>query len=117
MGSWFAQSRQVYLTAETVLTGNEVPTPEHFAATVQDLLRSELASNDLGPATLKASLLTMRDWFAIAGDIEHADLACAAGNTIEQDPVNHPLLLQMCEIGLRLAMMNLARGLMPDILA
>ena len=117
MGSWFAQSRQVYLTAETVLTGNEVPTPEHFAQTVRELLRSELASDDLRPATLKASLLTMGDWFAIAGDSEHAHLACAAGNTIEHDPLNHPLLLQMCEIGLRLAMMNLARGLMPDLLA
>ena len=117
MGSWFAHSRQVYLTAETVLTGSQVPTPERFAQIVQELLHSELASNDLQPATLKASLLTMRDWFDIAGDAVRADLACAAGITIEHDPVNHPLLLQMCEIGLRLAMVNLARGLMPDILA
>jgi hypothetical protein len=58
----------------------------------------------------------MRDWFVIAGDVEHATLASAAASTIEQDPAHHPLLLHMCEIGLRLAMVNLARGLMPDLL-
>jgi hypothetical protein len=116
MGSWFAQSRQVFLTAERVLTGNEAPTPEHFALTVQELLAAELASEDLRPATLCASLRAMSEWFDLAGDADHATLAQAAARTIEHEPRNHPLLLQMCEIGLRLAMVYLARGLMPELM-
>jgi hypothetical protein len=114
MGAWFAQSRQVYLIAERVLTGNEAPTPEHFVQTVQDLLAVELASEDLRPATLSASLKAMSEWFDLAGDADHAALAQGAAQTIEVEPRNHPLLLQMCEIGLRLAMVYLARGLMPE---
>jgi hypothetical protein len=116
MGSWFAHSRQVYLAAETLLTGSQIPTPEHLAQTVQELIQAELAGDYLRPALLRAGLLTMRDWFVIASDVEHAALASAAASTIELDPAHHPLLLHMVEIGLRLAMVNLARGLMPDLL-
>lgn len=116
MGSWFIQSRQVLLAAERVLTGNEVPTAEDFAATVQALLTAELASGTLQPAALSASLLAMREWFDLAGDAEHATLAWTAAKTLEQDPASHPFLLQMGEIGLRLAMVYVARGLMPELM-
>lgn len=114
MGSWFVQSRQVYLAAEKVLTGNDVPTPEAFAATVQELLAAELAADELKTATVVASLQAMCEWFDIAGDSEYAQLAQAAAQTIAQDPAKHPFLLQLCEIGLRLAMVYLARGMMPE---
>jgi hypothetical protein len=116
MGSWFAQSRQVYLTAERLLTGSEAPNPEGLAATVQELLAEELAREEIKPAAVSMNLLAMREWFDLAGDEEHAALALAAAITINQDPSNHPFLLYLCEIGLRLAMVYLARGLMPELL-
>ena len=64
---------------------------------------------------LQASLEAMAEWFTLAHDAEHADLALAAAQTVEQDPANHPLLLLMSELGLRLAMINLARGLVPNL--
>ncbi len=64
---------------------------------------------------MQTNLAAMVAWFTLAGDAEHADLALAAAQTVEEDPASHPLLLMMSELGLRLAMINLARGLMPDL--
>jgi hypothetical protein len=115
MGSWFLQSRAIYARAERVLTGSEAPSHEAFAQMIADTLQEALDSGDLSPAALRASLEAMAEWFALAGDAQHADLALAAAQTAEEDPASHPLLLVMSELGLRLAMINLARGLMPEL--
>ncbi len=95
MGSWFLQSRAIYARAERVLTGSEAPTHDAFTQIIAET--------------------AMDEWFTLANDAEHADLARAAAQTVEQEPANHPLLLLMSELGLRLAMINLARGLVPNL--
>lgn len=115
MGSWFLQSRAVYTRAEQVLTGSEVPSHEAFALVIAQTLQEALNSGDLSPAALRSGLDAMAEWFSLAGDAQHADLALAAALTVEEDPAGHPLLLLMSELGLRLAMINLARGLMPEL--
>jgi hypothetical protein len=115
MGSWFLQSRAIYARAERVLTGPEAPTHEAFAQMIADTLQEALDSGDLAPAALRANLEAMVEWFTLANDGDHADLALAAAQTVEEDPASHPLLLLMSELGLRLAMINLARGLMPEL--
>lgn len=115
MGSWFLQSRAIYARAERVLTGSEVPTHEAFAHMIAETLQEALDSGLLSPAALRSSLNAMTEWFALAGDTEHADLALAAAQTVQENPASHPLLLMMSELGLRLAMINLARGLMPEL--
>jgi hypothetical protein len=115
MGSWFLQSRAIYARAERILTGSEVPTHEAFIQMIADTLQEALDSGDLAPAALRASLEAMVEWFTLANDAEHAGLALAAAQTVEEDPASHPLLLLMSELGLRLAMINLARGLMPEL--
>jgi hypothetical protein len=115
MGSWFLQSRAIYARAERVLTGSEAPTHDAFTQIIAETLQETLASGDLTPAALHASLEAMDEWFTLANDAEHADLARAAAQTVEQEPANHPLLLLMSELGLRLAMINLARGLVPNL--
>lgn len=115
MGSWFLQSRPIYARAERVLTGSEAPNQEVFGQMIAETLQEALDSDDLSPAALRANLEAMVEWFTLAGDAEHADLALAAAQTVEQDPASHPLLLLMSELGLRLAMINLARGLAPNL--
>jgi hypothetical protein len=115
MGSWFLQSRAIYARAEQILTGTEAPTSEVFAQLIAKTLQEALDSGGLAPEAVKTNLAAMVEWFTLAGDAMHADLALAAVQTVEQDPANHPLLLLMSELGLRLAMINLARGLMPDL--
>jgi hypothetical protein len=115
MGSWFLQSRSIYARAERVLTSAEAPRPEAFAQLIAETLREALDSGDLSPTAMQANLAAMVEWFTLAGDSEHAGLALAAARTVEEDPAGHPLLLLMSELGLRLAMINLARGLMPEL--
>ena len=115
MGSWFLQSRAIYARAERVLTGSEAPTHEAFTRMIAETLQEALDNGDLAPAMLQASLEAMAEWFTLANDTEHADLALAAAQTVEENPASHPLLLLMSELGLRLAMINLARGLMPEL--
>jgi hypothetical protein len=115
MGSWFLQSRSIYARAERVLTGSEAPTHEAFTQMIAETLQEALDSGDLAPAALRARLEAMAEWFILANDADHADLAQAAAQTVEEDPASHPLLLLMSELGLRLAMINLARGLVPDL--
>ena len=115
MGSWFLQSRAIYARAERVLTSAEAPSREAFTQLIADTLQEALDSGDLAPAAVKANLATMVEWFALAGDAAHAGLALAAAETVEEDAASHPLLLLMSELGLRLAMINMARGLMPDL--
>ena len=115
MGAWFLQSRAIYARAERVLTGSEAPTHEAFTQMIAETLQEALDSGDLAPVTLRASLEAMAEWFTLANDTEHTDLALAAAQTVEEDPASHPLLLLMSELGLRLAMINLARGLMPEL--
>jgi hypothetical protein len=115
MGSWFLQSRAIYARAEQVLTGSEVPTHEAFAQMIAETLQEALDSGDLAPSALRANLEVMMEWFTLAGDAQHAGLAQAAAQTVEEDPASHPLLLLMSELGLRLAMISLARGLMPEL--
>lgn len=115
MGSWFLQSRAIYTRAERILTGSEAPTHEAFTQIIAETLQEALDSGDLAPTALRTSLEAMAEWFTLAGDVEHADLALAAAQTVEDDPASHPLLLLMSELGLRLAMINLARGLTPDL--
>ncbi len=115
MGSWFLQSRSIYARAERVLTSADAPTPEVFVQLIAETLQEALDSGDLPPATVQANLVAMVEWFTAAGDAEHADLALAAAQTVAEDPARHPLLLLMSELGLRLAMINLARGLVPNL--
>ncbi len=115
MGSWFVQSRAVYSRAEQVLTGSDAPTHEAFAQLIAETLQEAIDNGDLSPAVLQANLHVMAEWFTLAGDAEHADLALAAAQTVEEDPASHPLLLLMSELGLRIAMINLARGLLPEL--
>lgn len=115
MGSWFLQSRAIYARAERILTGSEAPSHEAFTQIIAETLQEALDSGDLAPAALQDSLEAMAEWFTLAGDAEHADLALAAAQTVADDPASHPLLLMMSELGLRLAMINLARGLMPEL--
>lgn len=115
MGSWFLQSRAIYARAERILTGSEVPTHEAFTQMIAETLQEALDDGSLAPAALQASLEAMAEWFTLAGDAEHADLALVAAQTVEDDPASHPLLLLMSELGLRLALLNLARGLVPDL--
>lgn len=113
MGSWFLQTSRIYERAEAVLTGSEAPTAESFAALVQETVAAELDSGELTTDALQARLRAMAEWFTLAGDARDADLALAAAQTITDDPATHPLLLLMGELGLRLAIINLARGLVP----
>jgi hypothetical protein len=115
LGSWFLQSRAIYARAERVLTGSEAPTHEAFTQMIAETLREALDSGDLAPSALRANLEVMAEWFTLASDAQHAGLALAAAQTVEEDPASHPLLLLMSELGLRLAMINLARGLMPEL--
>ncbi len=115
MGSWFLQSRAIYARAERILTGSEAPSHEAFAQMIAETLQEALDSGDLAPAAVRDNLEIMAEWFGLAGDAEHADLALAAAQSVEDDPASHPLLLLMSELGLRLAMINLARGLMPEL--
>lgn len=115
MGAWFLQSRAIYARAEKVLTGSEAPTHEAFAQMIAQTLQEALDSGALSPAALHSSLAAMAEWFTLAGDAQHADLALAAAQTVEEEPVSHPLLLLMSELGLRLALINLTRGLLPEM--
>ena len=110
MGGWFLRSRGIFARAEEILTGSQAPTREDFARTIQQSLQSELSSGDLTQAALAENLTAMAEWFMLAQDVEHARLAVAAAQTLEPDPASHPLLLAMSEVGLRLAMLQLARG-------
>lgn len=111
MASWLWQSPHLYRRAEQILTGSEAPTAESFAAAVQAALQQELEQGDLLPDALHAHLQALVEWFTLAGDARHADLALSAALSVTDAPAEHPLLLAMCELGLRMAIFNLARGL------
>jgi hypothetical protein len=115
MGAWFLQSRAVVNCAERVLTGSEAPTHEAFTQMIAETLQEAMDRGDLVPAALRANLETLVEWFTLAGDARHADLALAAAQTVEVDPASHPLLLLMSELSLRLTMINMARGLTPEL--
>ncbi|MEI2691085.1 MAG: hypothetical protein V9H69_15785 [Anaerolineae bacterium] len=115
MAPWFLQSRAVFSRAEQVLTGSAAPTHEAFTQMIVETLQEALDSGDLSPAALRANLELMAEWFTLAGDASQADLALAAAQTVEEEPASHPLLLLISELGLRLTMINMARGLLPEL--
>ena len=111
MAAWVMQSQPIYARAEEILTGAEAPTSESFAHLVQETLRAQLNSGDLSAEALQAHLLAMAEWFMLAGEVHLSGLALAGARTLTEEPEQHPLLLAMCDLGLRLASVALARGL------
>jgi hypothetical protein len=109
--SWYLRSRQVYATASDLLTAPEIPEEEGLRQAAQRLLADALAGSVLQLDVLGQSLLAMAEWLSLAGDDEMAAQALAVGPTLHEAPEAHPLLLGMAERGLRIALVNLARGL------
>ncbi|MFN2165960.1 MAG: hypothetical protein ACK2U9_06830, partial [Anaerolineae bacterium] len=115
MAGWFLQSRQIYEAAQRVLLGSDPAEP----ATVEHLARDSLAASlrsdpELLPQ-LASALVAMAEWFELAGDSAMAGMAAGTAATLEEESETHPLLVQMAGVGLRVAMINLARGLgLPD---
>jgi len=63
----------------------------------------------------RTRLAAMAEWLARAGDEESACLTLVAADGLTQvTPMEHPLLVRMVDVGLRVAIRNLQYGFDPQ---
>ena len=112
---WHLESPRVSHAAQRLLTGSEAPTPEIFEQTIQNLLADvDVTAGKDQLATIQESLLAMEEWLNLAGNRKAARQAFWASRTLHQNPAEHPLWRVMIQRGLRLALINLMRGIDED---
>lgn len=101
MAGWFLQDRRMY----DFLPENGVLPPEKVHGLVMSLVRSIVAQEMEAELSqqFRRALLAQAGWLHIAGYATHARQAVLVAESFRHVPIGqHPLVLQMFEIGLRL---------------
>ncbi len=107
--TWFVQSPMVYDLAAQLRQWRH---PQHttlWSEAVHQLVESHFDERAL--SAYRTRLREMAEWLTHAGDEEAACLALAAADgLLEVAPTEHPLLVRMVDVGLRVAIRNLQYG-------
>lgn len=111
LSGWYLNTPHVYKLADQLLGEAERVTPQRFERVVAQLLIAELAAGSLDLTALAEALAALQEWLILAGRRDLALQAQAAIRGLPDSPEAHPLLLHMANLGLRIAMITLARGL------
>lgn len=114
LGGWYLNSPRVFELADTLLDEANRVTAQRFERVVAQLLAGELAAGALDLAAISDSLAALQEWLILAGRRDLALQAQAAARSVTVTPEGHPLLLHMASLGLRIAMITLARGLLQS---
>ena len=99
--------------ADQMLGDTDQVTPQRLEWVVTQLLTGELAAGALGLAGVKEGVAALEEWLMLAGRRDLALQAQTAARSLSDAPEKHPLLRHMANLGLRIAMITLARGLRP----
>lgn len=114
LAGWVFASPQVFEMADQLLGQQDELTPQRFDRAVVQVLSRALAAGTLDLAAVGESLNALQEWLLLAGRRDLAMQAQAAARSLTTAPETHPLLLHMVNLGLRVAMITLARGLQQD---
>jgi hypothetical protein len=110
--TWFVQSPMIYDLAAQLRHWRH---PQHttlWREAVHQLVESHFDTRELN--AYRTRLQAMAEWLTRAGDEGTACLALtAADGLLKIAPMEHPLLVQMVDVGLRVAIRNLQQGFDP----
>ncbi|MDW8318553.1 MAG: HEAT repeat domain-containing protein [Anaerolineae bacterium] len=107
---WFLLTPEIYTVAQEFMAAQEALDPRAVDQAMTALVQ-RLAGDAALQTTLSARLLALREWLAVAQDTAAADEAWLAAQTLVRAPLEQPVLAHLCLLGLRVAMINIARGL------
>lgn len=110
LAAWFFLTSEVYEAAERLLLESDRVSMGEVDLTI-NALQQRFAADEKLVTALQHHLRTLEEWLLLAGEPGTARQAHAAADTLSINPAEHPLLTQMCAQGLRIAMINLARGI------
>ena len=113
LAGWYLNSPRVFELADELLGDTDRVTPQRLEWVVTQLLTAELAAGALDLAAVKDGLAALQEWLMLAGRRDLALQAQTAAHSLTDTPEKHPLLRHMANLGLRIAMISLARGLQP----
>lgn len=113
LANWYLGSPRVFELADQMLGDTDQVTPQRLEWVVTQLLTGELAAGALDLAAVKEGLAALEEWLMLAGRRDLALQAQTAARSLTDAPEKHPLLRHMANLGLRIAMITLARGLRP----
>lgn len=111
LAGWYLNSLRVFELADELLGAANRVTPQQLEWVVTQLLTAELAAGALDLAAVKDGLTALQEWLLLAGRRDLALQSQAAARSLTDAPEKHPLLRHMANLGLRIAMITLARGL------
>ena len=111
LAGWYLDSPRVAELADQLLGETDRLTPQRLDWVVTQLVTSELAAGTLDLEAVKGGLAALQEWLLLAGRRDLALQAQSAARSLTDTPEKHPLLLHMANLGLRIAMITLARGL------
>ena len=112
LSGWYLSTPQVFKLADQLLSEAERVTAQRFERVVMRLLASELAAGTLDLPAIADALVTLKEWLLLAGRRDLALQAQTASDSLTTSPEENPLLLHMANLGLRIAMITQARGLL-----
>lgn len=107
---WFVLTPDLYALAQRFMAAQEPLEPQAVDRELTALVQ-RLAADQALVNTLAARFLALREWLALAGATAAADEAWLAATTLPRAPLELPVLPHLALLGLRLAMINVARGL------
>ncbi|MEZ4767621.1 MAG: hypothetical protein R2844_04270 [Caldilineales bacterium] len=111
LAGWYLNSPKVFELADQLLGEADRVTPQRLERVVAQLITSELAAGALDLGIVRDGLVALQEWLILAGRRDLALQAQSAARSLADAPEKHPLLLHMANLGLRIAMITLARGL------
>lgn len=112
LSGWYLNTPQVFKLADQLLGEPERVTAQRFERVVTQLLVSELAAGSLDLPAIVDALAALQEWLLLAGRRDLALQAQALAGSLTTAPQENPLLLHMANLGLRIAMITQARGLL-----
>lgn len=107
---WFLLTPEIYTVAQEFMAAQETLAPQAVDQAMTALVQ-QLAGDTALLSVLGARLLALREWLALAQDAAAADEAWLAATALTRAPLEQPVLAHLCLLGLRVAMINVARGL------
>ncbi len=111
--TWFIQSPVVYDLAVQLYRRRHTQHTELWREAVRRLAENHFDERVL--SVYRTRLAAMAEWLARAGDEESACLTLVAADGLTQvTPMEHPLLVRMVDVGLRVAIRNLQYGFDPQ---
>ncbi len=112
LSGWYLNTPPVFKQADQLLVEAERVTAQRFERVVAQLLASELAAGSLDLPAIADALAALQEWLLLAGRRDLALQAQVAATGLTNAPESNPLLLHMVNLGLRIAMITQARGLL-----